>query len=72
MLEAFCKEIGRLNGPIHDCQTLDDAPKFQHMWYYPNQRLKIDIDNDKLYPEIWDRRFANTEITTYKELYPNL
>ena len=56
------------HGPIHYAQTTHDEGLFRSMWFSGNDNLKISIDNWKDVPEVWSRRFNNTDIKSYEEL----
>lgn len=55
------------HGPINDAQLYGDHPKFFNKWQNVSQ-LKIDQNNYKNYPQVWERRFNKGGQKTYKEL----
>ena len=48
------------HGPVHDGQTLHDEPEFRKIYNDPEavKRIRIDINNWKLAPARWARRFG--------------
>ncbi len=48
------------HGPVHDAQTMKDEPRFRSIYGTEQclKRIKIDINNWKLSPERWARRFG--------------
>lgn len=48
------------HGPIHYAQITHDEPLFKSIWNSPEclKRIKIDINNWKLQPPVWRRRFS--------------
>ncbi len=60
------------HAPIHYGQTEHDAPLFNKLWGQPNDRFKVNLDNYKDVPDIWDRRFNNSKPTTYQEMMNGL
>ena len=57
------------HGPVHDAEVLHDFPIFNEIWSKPNERIKINYDNWKETPDIWERRFPNEVYDTYEELW---
>jgi hypothetical protein len=49
------------HGPVHDAQVYHDQPIFTLMYWDKDksQRVMIDLDNWKLSPDRWERRFGN-------------
>ena len=66
MLGEFFMEFGHLHGPvgdhspIHYSHSENDEPLFKSIWTQPNcmNRIKIDVNNWKNVPEVWERRFG--------------
>lgn len=56
------------HAPIHYAQTTHDAPLFNEIWGPKPNRTIINIDNDKNYPDVWERRFPNGLPKTYEEM----
>lgn len=57
--------------PIHDAQTYHDLPIFNEIYSYQDAAIKrkiLDINNWKLQPDIWTRRFTSEEIKNYVDL----
>ena len=57
------------HGAIHDAMVLHDLAIFREMWGKENDRLKIDYDNWKDTPEVWERRFPTKVYNSYEELW---
>ena len=45
------------HAPVHRAMVKRDLPRFQEMYRKPNERIKIELDNWKVTPEIWSERF---------------
>ena len=59
------------HGPIHDAQTIHDAPIFHGIYKEHGaaaKRIVLDFDNWKSAPELWERRFGTSIPTTYSDL----
>jgi hypothetical protein len=57
------------HGAIHDAMVLHDLAIFREIWGKDNDRLKIDYDNWKDTPEVWERRFPTKVYNSYEELW---
>ena len=57
------------HAPIHDAMEFHDNKIFKEVWGEPNNRLKIDYNNWKEVPEIWERRFWRKKYTSYEEMW---
>ena len=57
------------HGPIHDAMVHHDQNLLFKVWGDKNERLKIDYDNWKLVPRVWQRRFPKKVYDTYDELW---
>lgn len=55
-LEWLSKDTGD-HKPIHEAQQLVDEPRLILLWKEPSDRMIIDIDNWRIAPDHWDRRF---------------
>ena len=53
------------HAPIHYAQLEHDQPLYRRIWHSSKclQRIKIDYDNWKNVPEVWDRRFNKGDNT---------
>lgn len=59
------------HAPIHHAMIQKDTPVFNRMYSDPNyysNRIKIEYDNWKRSPEVWERRFSKGTPETYEEL----
>lgn len=59
------------HGPIHDAMVQHDQQLLFSVWGSPsaNGRLKIQYDNWKNSPEVWQRRFPTKVYETYADLW---
>tara|TARA_R110000824_G_scaffold33234_2_gene106612 strand:+ start:1768 stop:2556 length:789 start_codon:yes stop_codon:yes gene_type:complete len=57
------------HGPIHYAQLTHDAGLFQSLWFNGNETARIDLDNWKTAPDVWERRFDTQEVKSYEALY---
>ena len=70
-IATWYRETTGDHAPIHYAMTKRDIPVFVKMYsdrrYYEN-RIKIDYDNWKKSPEVWERRFSKGIVNSYEEL----
>lgn len=57
------------HAPVHYGQLTHDEQLFFQTWAQPNDRNQISINNWQECPEIWERRFGQSQPNTYKDLY---
>ena len=70
-IATWYRETTGDHAPIHYAMTKRDIPVFVKMYsdrrYYEN-RIKIDYDNWKKSPEVWERRLSKGIVNSYEEL----